>query len=176
MRTLLILGCILFIGCAKKGDSSTTPSLDLSGTYKIQDIECYQPDMIHLYSYSPFVGLYNDTLIISGNSLTEFLQTAGCVLNIYSTIAVSTSGVTITSAKSKNLSSSPCTLTGTLLGGSIIPNVVNTTYVEGGTINYAPNIQYLWNATNKTLGIMTSYQYQNGAQTGNLCYATYLKQ
>ncbi len=173
----LITSLLVFAisGCGSAGSTNSASGTVAGvhdGSYLLKDVECYSPDLSTLLQAGTFIGVYSDSLNLSGDNLIETLTAGSCSIGLSGTITLQPSGNYYTSTIGVTAASG-CTQTPTLTNGSITIFPTSTTYPTGSsTITATTNGQWFYNPSNKNLAISTSDYFASSAK----CFIVYIKQ
>lgn len=160
-------------GSSSPGGSTTTVvGTDASGTYILQNIQCYNAALTTLTHATTYLAPYSDTIVVSGNSMSETMVTTGCTVTFTGNIVMNSSGLTVSSLKVGTATGGTCTATSNLSGVAITPTTNSTSFTSGQNVSGFTNVAYIYNLTTHVLGIQSIYT--DGA--GGYCFIVYQKQ
>lgn len=176
MRILLALMVLPLASCSKGGGSSSTAAsssvtgIDLSGTYVVQKVQCYNLALTTVTNTATYTGSYSSILTISGNSFTgsQISSTGICSVTTSGTIVANSSTVLNISESIVSASGGSC-IDAETLNGVITPTTVSATFTTGQFVG-SKTVTYFVNGS--TLGLYSIYTDSNGDQ----CFEILMRQ
>lgn len=180
---ILILAILSLTACGSSGgggssDSPATASIkgqDFSGTYMLRNLQCYDKTLTTLTNSANFQGTvtsYTDQIVVVGNSFTETFGANGCSVVDTGSIVVSSSGISVSNVNVTSPTSGSCTVTYSLNNPKISPSSNSQTYSSGQVLPSFTNASYVWQASTKSLGLLSTFT--DG--TGGYCFMVYSQQ
>lgn len=175
LLSILFLSLFIFISCSKSSDSSGSgvTGVDMSGTYNLKGVECYNASLSTLTSSATYNSGYTDVVTITGNSFTETSTTSNCVVSYSSNIVFKDANkMDMTSYKVSSATNNSCSQTSSFSSSSITPSSKTTVYTTGETFSDTKDAVYIYNSANKVVGILSTFS--DGS--GGYCFIIYQKQ
>lgn len=167
---LAFIGCSLLVACSGGGSSGSGASvtgINLTGSYSLNNVECYSSDLSTMTSSYPVTGM-TSTVVVSGNSSTTTYTSGSCVVTIQGNIAaVSSLTMNLTNRVVTSATGGSCTVNVSVGGVSD-----SQTFSANQTIADRTNVTYVYNTNTNKFGLLNTLSDGVGAY----CFYVYQKQ